>query len=136
MDLPAEAVQEIEVVANNYSAEYGGSAGGVVVETTRSGTNQLHGSIYEYLRNDAMDASGFFAPVIDGVRQTPELRYHAFGATAGGPIRRNQTFLYAAYEGTRQHTGSTTSLIVPTDLERAGDFSKSSELVRLGPSDH
>ena len=124
VDLPVEAVQEIEVLANNYSAEYGGSAGGVVVETTRSGTNQLHGSAYEYLRNDAMDAAGLFAQVVDGVRQTPELRYNAFGATAGGPMRRNRIFFFAAYEGTRQRTGTPISLTVPTDLERAGDFSK------------
>ena len=71
VDLPVEAVQEMRVLANNYSAEYGGSAGGVVVETTKSGTNQLHGSAYEYLRNDAMDASGLFAQVVDG-KQTPK----------------------------------------------------------------
>jgi len=124
VDLPVEAVQETEVLANNYSAEYGGSAGGVVIETTKSGTNQLHGSSYEYLRNDAMDASGLFAQVIDGARQTPKIRYNVFGATAGGPIRRNKIFLYTAYEGSRQRTGSPTSLTVPTDLERAGDFSK------------
>ena len=122
VDLPVEAVQEMQVLANNYSAEYGGSAGGVIVETTKSGTNQLHGSTYEYLRNDAMDASGLFAQVIDGVRQTPKIRYNAFGATAGGPIRRNKIFLYTAYEGTRQRTGSPITLTVPTDLERAGDF--------------
>ena len=124
VDLPVEAVQEIAVLANNYSAEYGGSAGGVIIQTTKSGTNQLHGSTYEYLRNDAMDAAGLFAPVIDGVRQTPQLRYIVFGATAGGPIRRNKLFLYVAYEGARRRTGFPTSLIVPSDLERAGNFSK------------
>jgi hypothetical protein len=111
------------VLANNYSAEYGGSAGGVIIETTRSGTNQFHASTYEYLRNDAMDAPGFFAPIVNGAKQTPPLRYNVFGVTAGGPIRRNQTFFFAAYEGTRRHTGSVTTLTVPTDLQRAGDFS-------------
>jgi Carboxypeptidase regulatory-like domain len=124
VDLPVEAVQEIALLANNYSAEYGGSAGGVVVLTTKSGTNQLHGSTYEYLRNDVMDAAGLFAPVLDGVRQTPQLRYNVFGATGGGPIRRNKVFAYAAYEGARRNTGSSTSLVVPSELERAGNFSR------------
>jgi Carboxypeptidase regulatory-like domain len=123
VDPPVEAVQDIRVLANNYSAEYGGSAGGVIIETTRSGTNQSHGSTYEYLRNDAMDAPGFFAPIVNGAKQTPALRYNVFGVTAGGPIHRNQTFFFAAYEGTRRHTGSVTTLTVPTDLQRAGDFS-------------
>jgi hypothetical protein len=96
LDPPVEAVQDIRVLANNYSAEFGGSAGGVIIETTRSGTNQVHGSAYEYLRNDALDAPGFFAPVSNGAKQTPTLRYSVFGATWGGPIRRNKTFFFAA----------------------------------------
>ena len=123
LDPPVEVVQEIKVLANNYPAEYGGSAGGVVIETTRSGTNQVHGSAYEYLRNDALDAPGFFAPVADGEKQAPPLRYNDFGAVAGGPVRRNQMFFFVGYEGTRRHTGSVSSLTVPTALQRAGDFS-------------
>ncbi|MBZ5620878.1 MAG: carboxypeptidase regulatory-like domain-containing protein [Acidobacteriia bacterium] len=124
VDPPVETIQEIKILANNYPAEYGGSAGGVVIETTKSGTNQLHGSAYEYLRNDAMDAPGFFATVSNGAKIKPELRYNVFGTTAGGPIRRNRTFFFGAYEGTRRRTGSTTTLTVPTEIQRNGDFSQ------------
>lgn len=124
MDPPVEAVQEVKVLSNNYAAEYGGSAGGVVIETTKSGTNQFHGSAYEFLRNNAFDAPGFFAPIRNGSKVSPELRYNVFGVTAGGPIRRDKTFFYAAYEGQRLVTASTNTLSVPTLLQRGGDFSQ------------
>jgi hypothetical protein len=124
LDPPVDTVEEIKVLSNNNSAEYGGSAGGIIVETTRSGTNHLHGSAYEYLRNNAMDAPGFFAPVQNGAKVTPELRYNVFGGTAGGPVRRDKTFFFAAYEGQRLRTGGTDALTVPTALQRAGDFSQ------------
>jgi hypothetical protein len=124
LDPPVEAVAEVKVLSNNYSAEYGGSAGGVVVETTKSGTNQFHGSAYEYLRNNAMDAPGYFAPVANGSKQVPELRYNVFGVTAGGPIRRNKTFFFFSYEGQRLRTGGTDTLTVPTAAQRGGDFSQ------------
>jgi len=112
------------VLANNYSAEYGGSAGGVVIEITKSGTNQLHGAAYEYLWNDAMDAPGFFAPILNGAKQTPKVGYNVFGGAAGGRIRRNKTFFFAAYEGTRRRIPSATALTIPTGLKRVGDFSE------------
>lgn len=124
LDPPVEAVGEIKILSNNYAAEYGGSAGGVIVATTKSGTNRLHGSIYEYLRNDAMDAPGFFATVRDGSKVKPELRYNVFGGTAGGPIRRDRTFFFFAYEGQRLRTGGVDTLTVPTALQRLGDFSE------------
>ena len=124
VDPPAETIQEIKIIANTYAAEYGGSAGGVIIETTKSGGNQLHGGAYEYLRNDSLDAPGFFAPVSAGSKLVPELRYNVFGSAIGGPIRRNRTFVFAAYEGTRKRTGSTSTLTVPTELQRAGDFSQ------------
>ena len=124
LDPPVEAVQEVKVLSNNYAAEYGGSAGGVVIETTKSGTNQLHASAYEFLRNNAFDAPGFFAPVKNGSKVSPELRYNVFGATAGGPIRRDKMFFFAAYEGQRLVNGSTNTLTVPTLLQRTGDFSQ------------
>jgi hypothetical protein len=123
VDPPVEAIHEVKILANNYAAEYGGSAGGVVIQTTRSGTNTLHGSAYEYLRNDAFDAAGFFAPAVEGIRQKPRVRYNVFGLTAGGPIRRDRTFFFTSWEGTRRVNPSTVTLTVPTDLERAGDFS-------------
>jgi hypothetical protein len=124
VDPPSETIQEIKIIANSYAAEYGGSAGGVIVETTKTGGNRLHGSAYEYLRNDSMDAPGFFAPVSAGSKLAPELRYNVFGSAIGGPIRRNRTFFFAAYEGSRRRTGSTSTLTVPTELQRAGDFSQ------------
>jgi hypothetical protein len=124
LDPPAQTVQEIKVLSNNYSAEYGASAGGVVIETTKSGTNSLHGSAYEFLRNDAFDAPGYFAPIIGGQKSIPELRYNVFGGTIGGPIRKNKTFFFFGYEGQRQRIGSATTLTVPTLLQRSGDFSQ------------
>jgi hypothetical protein len=124
MDPPVEAVEEVKVLSNNYAAEYGGSAGGVVIEATKSGTNALHGSAYQFLRNNAFDAPGFFAPVKNGAKVSPELRYNVFGATAGGPIRKDKTFFFFSYEGTRLDTGSTNVLTVPTALQRTRDFSQ------------
>ncbi|MBI3694196.1 MAG: carboxypeptidase regulatory-like domain-containing protein, partial [Acidobacteria bacterium] len=124
LDPPVEVVEEIKVLTNSYAAEYGGSAGGVIVETTKSGTNRFHGSAYEYLRNDALDAPGFFATVQNGAKVKPRLRYNVFGGTAGGPIRRDRTFFFFGYEGQRLRTGGVDTLTVPTDLQRAGDFSQ------------
>jgi hypothetical protein len=124
LDPPIAAVEEIQVLSNNYSAEYGGSAGGIIVETTKSGTNQFHGSLYEYIRNDKMDAPGFFAPIKDGSKVSPELRYNAFGGTFGGPIRHNKTFFFFAYEGRPRRTGSVQTVVAPTALQRTGDFSQ------------
>jgi hypothetical protein len=124
LDPPVEAVEEIKVLSNNNSAEFGGSAGGIIVETTKSGTNQLHGSLYEYLRNDNLDAPGFFAPVQQGSKVSPELRYNVFGGSVGGPIRRDRTFFFFSYEGQRLRTGGVDTLTVPTAEQRAGDFSQ------------
>ena len=122
LDPPVEMVSEIKVLSNNYSAEYGGSAGGVIVETTKSGTNQFHGSGYEYLRNDLLDAPGYFATVRDGAKVKPELRYNVFGGTLGGRIRRDKTFFFFSYEGQRLRTGGVDTLTVPTPEQRIGDF--------------
>jgi hypothetical protein len=124
LDPPVETIEEVKVLANNYSAEYGASASGVVIETTKSGTNHFHGSAYEFFRNNAMDAPGFFAPIVNGRKVSPELRYNVFGATTGGPIRKDKTFFFLAYEGQRLHTSSNTVLTVPTLLQRGGDFSQ------------
>lgn len=123
-DPPVELIEEIKVLSNNYSAEFGGSNGGVIIETTKSGTNRFRGSALEYLRNDAMDAPGFFAPIQNGAKIKPKLRYNLFGGTVGGPIRKNKTFFFFDYEGSRRRTGYTSTLTVPTLLQRAGDFSQ------------
>ena len=123
-DPPVELVDEIKVLSNSFSAEFGGSNGGVIILNTKSGTNKFHGSALEYLRNDLMDAPGFFAPVANGAKVKPKLRYNLFGGTIGGPIRKNKTFFFFDYEGSRRQTGFTSTLTVPTALQRAGDFSK------------
>ncbi|MCU1324276.1 MAG: TonB-dependent receptor, plug [Acidobacteriaceae bacterium] len=122
---PVDTVQEIGVISNNYGAEFGGSAGGIVIQTTKSGTNRFHGSAYEFLRNDAMDAPGYFAgTTTTGAKNKPELRYNIYGGTIGGPIRHDRTFFFFGFEGGHQRTGSTVTLTVPSALQRAGDFSQ------------
>lgn len=124
LDPPVETVQEVKILANNYSAEYGGSAGGVIIATTKSGTNSLRGSGFEYFRHDSLDAADFFAPLVDGRKQKAPLRYNVFGGTIGGPIRRDKTFFFFAYEGSRRKTGTPQIMTVPTELQRRGDFSQ------------
>jgi hypothetical protein len=124
LDPPIEAIAEVKVLTNNYSAEYGASAGGVVIETTKSGGNSIHGSAYEFLRNNDFDAPGYFAPIQNGAKVSPELRYNVFGGTVSGPIKKNKTFFFFDYEGQRLVTGSTTTLTVPTALQAAGNFSQ------------
>ena len=126
-DPPVETLQEVKVMANGYSAEYGGSAGGVIVATTKSGTNQFRGSLFEYLRNNRLDAPSFFAPIADGKKQKAPLRYNVFGGTIGGPVRRDKTFFFFSYEGSRRRDGAISTLTVPTDTQKAGDFSQNLE---------
>jgi hypothetical protein len=114
--LPMDAMQEFRVVSNNYSAEYGHSAGGVITLTTRSGTNQLHGSVFEYLRNSALDARNFFAS------QRPPLQLNQYGFALGGPIRRDRTHYFVSWEGTQQGSSVTPLQTVPTLAQRQGDF--------------
>jgi hypothetical protein len=130
-DPPVETVAEVKVLSNSYSAEYGGSAGGVIVATTKSGTNSIRGSAYEYLRNDKLDASNFFAPIRNGEKVKAPLRYNVFGITVGGPVvipklydGRNKTFFFGAYEGSRRREGATDVFTVPTLEQRSGDFSR------------
>jgi len=124
VDPPVEVIREFRVVQNNYSAEFGGSAGGLVVTSTKSGTNQFRGSLFEYFRNDKLDAAGFFAPTQGTRKIKAPLRYNLFGATLGGPIVRDRTHFFAGYEGTRRTDGFTQILTVPTELQRRGDFSQ------------
>jgi carboxypeptidase family protein len=116
-DLGSDAVAEFSVLSSNYPAEYGRSSGGVINAITRSGTNQFHGSVYEFLRNNALDASNFFDTT------KPAFKRNQFGATAGGPIRRDRTFIFGNYEGLRQSLGITQEDQVPTDTARMGQLS-------------
>ncbi len=115
--LPVDAMQEFRVITNNYSAEHGHSTGGVIELSTRSGTNDLHGSVFEFVRNSAFDARNFFSA------QQPPLRMHQFGASAGGPIIRDKTHFFAAWEQTRETVSYPVLQTVPTLAQRNGDFS-------------
>ncbi len=115
---PVEAVQEIRLQQNAYSAEYGNTSSGVVAMTTRSGSNEWHGSAYEFFRNDALDARNFFA------NQKAPLRWNIFGFSASGPIRHNRTFFFVNTEWQKERVGATQTFTVPTAAQRAGDFSQ------------
>jgi hypothetical protein len=117
-----DAIGEFKVLTSNMSAEYGGKMGGTVVVTLKSGTNQLHGSAFEFLRNDKLDASNFFANRSGAPK--PEYRQNQFGGTLGGPIRKNRTFIFGSFEGTRIRTGTSSVSTVPTAALLTGDFSK------------
>ena len=113
-NLGVDAIQEFSVLTSNYSAEYGRTAGGVINAITKSGTNQLHGGAYEFLRNSALDARNFFDTT------TPPFRRNQFGADAGGPIRKDKLFVFGDYEGIRQSLGVTNVDTVPSAAARSG----------------
>jgi len=113
--LGVEAIQEYSVVSANPSGEYGKTSGGVFNAVTRSGTNALHGSAYEFHRNSALDARNFF----DGP-ELPPFRRHQFGVSAGGPVRKDRTFIFGNYEGLREALSITTLNTVPSLAARAG----------------
>jgi Carboxypeptidase regulatory-like domain/TonB dependent receptor-like, beta-barrel len=119
-NLGVDAVQEFSVLTTNYSAEYGRTSGGVVNGITRSGTNQFHGDVYEFLRNNALDAANYF--VNSGGQQNPAFRRNQFGASAGGPIRKDRTFVFGDYEGIRQSKGFPILDTVPSAAARAGNL--------------
>ncbi|HKX00622.1 MAG TPA: TonB-dependent receptor [Bryobacteraceae bacterium] len=114
-----DAISEFRVQTNSMSAEFGRSGGAVMNVTIKAGTNQLHGSLFEFLRNSKLDAKNFFDPA----GPIPEFRQNQFGAAAGGPIIKNRTFIFGDYQGTRIRTGQTfRSTLAPTAW-RTGDFS-------------
>ena len=113
--LGTETVREFRVEANAYSAEYGRSSGGQINVLTKSGTNAFHGSAYEFYRNDALDARNFF-----DFDLKPDFTRHQFGATVGGPLRKDETFFFVGYEGLREDLGRTISTVVPNVAARNG----------------
>jgi hypothetical protein len=115
--LPVDAMQEFKVITNNYAAEYGHSTGGVVTMSTRSGSSQFHGTAFESLQNDALNARNFFA-----TSKSP-IRLNQFGGTFGGPAVQGRTFFFSSWERTRQTTSEPIISTVPTLPNRAGDFS-------------
>jgi len=113
-----DAVQEFSYQTNNYGAKFAGRGGGVVNIVTRSGSNDLHGSAFEFLRNSTLNARNFFAPTDDGQKR------NQYGFALGGPIRRNQTFIFGSWQGTQLRARPVTSTsVVPTAPQRRGDFS-------------
>lgn len=122
-NLGVDAIQEFSVLTSNYSAEYGKTSGGVVNAITRSGTNGFHGSVYEFLRNSALDARNFFE---DPTAPKAPFKRNQFGGAVGGPIIKNHTFFFADYEGIRQSKGIAEVPVVPSNNARQGIVSCSS----------
>ena len=125
---PVDAIQEFKVQTNDYSATVGRSAGAVLNVAIKSGTNQFHGNAWEFVRNDKFDAANFFENS-PSPRKKGEYRQNQFGATIGGPIRKDKTFFFADYEGTRVRQAIPWVSTVPTALERASGYTNLSELV-------
>jgi len=115
-----DAIQEFKVVSNSYSAEYGRAGGGVVNVVLKSGTNNLHGTVFGFLRNEVFDAKNFFAR---SDLPKPPFKRSQFGGVLGGPIMRDKTFFFADYEGTRIRESKTVVNTIPTLAMRSGDFS-------------
>jgi hypothetical protein len=122
-----DAVQEFTLLQNTYDAEYGRNAGAQVNVVSKSGTSELRGSLFEYFRNEALDARGVFDP--EG-EPKPTFDRHQFGGTVGGPIPRWPGFYFASIEGLRTRAAETRVAHVPTALERAGDFSAGGAVIR------
>ena len=117
-----EAVEEFKVQQTNFSAEYGFSGASVVNLITRSGTNQFHGSVYDFFRDDSLDANDWF--VKRNGDPIPALRRNNYGFTFGGPLIKNKTFFFVDYDGLRSSGLAKANAGVPTDLMRTGDFSE------------
>lgn len=116
---PPDAVQEVQVITNGVSAEFGRGSS-VIAAVTKNGTNRFHGSAWEFFRNDALDARSFFST------RVPKLRYNQFGATLGGPIRKDKAFFFGSYQRLERNADSiVSSAFPPTAAERTGDFSAS-----------
>ncbi|HEX4997706.1 MAG TPA: carboxypeptidase-like regulatory domain-containing protein [Terriglobia bacterium] len=114
-----DSVQEFKILKSMYPAEFGGKASALINVATRAGSNDIHGSLFEFLRDDTFDAPNYFArnsPV-------PPLRQHQFGGALGGPIQRDRTFFFLSYEGLRMDRSLTKTFSVPGDAVRKGDFS-------------
>ncbi|MGH9714983.1 MAG: carboxypeptidase regulatory-like domain-containing protein [Candidatus Acidiferrales bacterium] len=127
--LGVEAVREFNVLRDSYGAEFGKRPGGQVIIATQSGTNQWHGSVYEFLRNNALDARNFFDQ-----GSAPNFQRNQFGVAMGAPIQRDKTFLFANYEGFRQNLHQTSVAFVPSLATRAGAVPSVQPLLNLWPT--
>ncbi|MBK9168200.1 MAG: TonB-dependent receptor [Bryobacterales bacterium] len=115
--IPVDAIAEFRILTHTAPPEYGGTSGSTTAVVTRSGTNAWHGSLYEFLRNDIFDARNFFSADVEPLKQ------NQFGGTVGGPVQRDQTFVFGYYEGFRNRQGVTRAGVVATPQQREGDFS-------------
>jgi len=115
---PIDAIAEFRILTHNANAEFGQNTGSTTNIVTRSGTNSFHGAVWEFLRNDAMDASDFSTHSVQPLKQ------NQFGGTFGGPIMKDRSFFFAYYEGFRNRQGETVPATVPSLLQRTGDFSE------------
>ena len=114
-NMGVDAIREFSVLTNTFSAEYGRSAGGVVNSILKSGTNQLHGSAFYFIRNSALDARNFFNPAV-----IPPFRRSQFGSSIGGPIKKDKLFFFADYEGLRQFQPANSAVLTLSDAARSG----------------
>src|SRR5208337_4449275 len=113
-----DSIAEFRIITSNFDAEYGEFSGGQISVITKSGTNQFHGSAFDFLRNTALDARNYFSPTRGAFRQ------NQFGGTFGGPIHHDKIFFFADYQGTRQTEGIDTGDIgVPSNQDRTGNLS-------------
>ena len=119
---PVDAVREFRIQTSNSEAGLGRNSGGQIAVAIKQGSNEFHGTAYEFFRNDRFDARNFFSRPTDPV---PTLRRHQFGASLGGPVTRNSTFFFANFEGLRETRAQTRTTNVPSLAERQGDFSSS-----------
>jgi hypothetical protein len=126
--LGVEAVREFNVLRDSFGAEYGKRPGGQVTIVTQSGTNELHGAVYEFLRNNALDAPNYFDQ-----GSAPPFQRNQFGAALGGPIRKGKSFIFGNYEGLRQHLHQTSAAFVPDAASRAAAVPSVQPLLNLWP---
>src|SRR5881396_3575395 len=127
--LGVDAVREFNVLPHSYGAEYGKRAGGQISVVTSSGTNQLHGSAFEYLRNSAFDARNFFDQTID----TPPYKRNQYGGSLGGPLKKDKMFLFGTYEGYQQRLSVSSASVVPGTFARKGLMPDGSPVPGLKP---
>ncbi|HYO81854.1 MAG TPA: carboxypeptidase-like regulatory domain-containing protein, partial [Bryobacteraceae bacterium] len=117
LKIPVDAVMEFRILTHTAPPEYGGYSGSTTSVVTKGGTNRLHGTLYEFFRNDKMDARNFFSARVEPLKQ------NQFGGTVGGPVRKDKAFVFGYYEGFRNRQGFTQSAVVPTEAQKRGDFS-------------
>ncbi|MEZ5420303.1 MAG: carboxypeptidase regulatory-like domain-containing protein [Vicinamibacterales bacterium] len=116
---PPDAIEEFKILTHAFGAEFGRNAGAVVNVVTRSGSNTVSGALWEFNRDDALQARNFFAP---GNQPKPVLQQNQFGGALGGPLVKNRLFGFGYYEGFRNKSGTTTNILVPSEAQRAGNF--------------